>query len=481
MPLPVSCSVTATPTLPTKPMPGSYGLPLVGPLKDRLDYFWFQGPETFFKARTAAYKSTVFRTNIPPNFFGVNPRVVAVLDCSSFSTLFDNTLIDKSDVLIGPYCPSPDFTGGTRVGVYLDTTDPKHSRIKNFCFELLKRSSRVWVSEFLLNLDALLTTAEADIASSGSSSLLVPLQKCIFNFLCKSLVGADPKVSPEIADNGFIMLDKWLAFQILPTQKIGAIPQPFEELLLHSFPFPSFLVSSDYKKLYDFVDKEGREAVKLAEDEYGLTRSDAINNILFVLGFNAFGGFSVFLPTLITTVGRDKSGLRDRLRAEVRSVMADKTELDFKAVVEMELLRSTVYEVLRMNPPVPLQYGRARSDFLMNSHESSYKVEKGELLCGYQPLVMRDPVVFNDPDTFMPDRFTGVKGKELLQYLFWSNGPQTATPTADDKQCAAKDFVVFTACMLVAQILNKYDDFECDDGNLAFSKLKKKKTESVIV
>ncbi|BBG99975.1 allene oxide synthase [Prunus dulcis] len=61
--------------------PGAYGWPLLGPISDRLDYFWFQGPETFFKKRTEKYKSTVFRTNVPPSFplfLNVNPNVVVL-------------------------------------------------------------------------------------------------------------------------------------------------------------------------------------------------------------------------------------------------------------------------------------------------------------------------------------------------------------------------------------------------------------------
>ncbi|KAF3591002.1 hypothetical protein DY000_02026573 [Brassica cretica] len=118
--------------LPIRKMPGSYGLPLVGPLSDRLDYFWFQGPDKFFKSRSEKYKSTVFRTNIPPSFpflGNVNPNIVAVLDVKSFSYLFDMDLVDKRDVLIGDFRPSLDFYGGIRVGVYLDTTEPKHAKV----------------------------------------------------------------------------------------------------------------------------------------------------------------------------------------------------------------------------------------------------------------------------------------------------------------------------------------------------------------
>lgn len=128
--------------LPLRTMPGSYGWPLLGPLSDRLDYFWFQGPDKFFKTRVEKYKSTVFRTNIPPTFpffTSVNPNIVAVLDVKSFSHLFDMELVDKKDVLIGDFRPSLDFYGGVHVGVYLDTTDPKHDKVRLYVDLLVLR------------------------------------------------------------------------------------------------------------------------------------------------------------------------------------------------------------------------------------------------------------------------------------------------------------------------------------------------------
>ncbi|XP_039143843.1 linolenate hydroperoxide lyase, chloroplastic [Dioscorea cayenensis subsp. rotundata] len=465
---------TAT-SLPVKAIPGSYGPPVVGPLKDRLDYFWFQGTETFFRSRMATYKSSVFRTNMPPTFpffTQVDPRVIAVLDCSSFSALFDISLVDKRNVLIGDFMPSLKFTGGTRVGVYLDPTEPKHKLVKNFCFDILKRSSRVWISEFLRHSDLMLNNFEKEIDEKGSTSFFIPMQKCIFAFLCKGIAGADPSKSKEIEDTGFALLDSWLALQLLPTVKTGAIPQPLEELLLHSFPYPFFFVSGAYRKLYEFIEKEGQETIELAESEYNLGKEEAIHNILFVLGFNAYGGFSIFFNSLISTIGKDKNGLRPRLKSEVRRVLLNgKRSINFETVKEMELVRSTVYEVLRLNPPVPLQYGRARVDFELPSHDSLFQVSKGELLCGYQPLAMRDPMVFKNPEEFVPDRFA--KDKELLKYLFWSNGPETSEPTTGNKQCAAKDHVVWTSCMLVAQIFNRYDSFECDEAGSSIVKLEK--------
>lgn len=331
--------------------------------------------------------------------------------------------------------------------------------------EILKRSSKVWLTELLSNLDKFWLTVESDISKNDAASYIFPLQSCIFNFLSASLAGVNTSVSPEIAEKGWQILDTWLAIQIVPTTKIG-IPQPFEEILLHTWAYPSFIVAGGYKKLYDFINENAGEVIRLGEEEFGLTRDETIHNLLFVLGFNAYGGFSVFLPSLIGKIAGDDSGLQERLRSEVRKVCGSGSDLNFRTVNEMELVKSVVYETLRLNPPVPLQFARARKDFKISSHDAVFEVKKGELLCGYQPLVMRDAKVFEDPEEFKPDRYIGQTGSELLNYLFWSNGPQTGTPSESNKQCAAKDMVTLTACLIIADLFRRYDTVTGDGSSI---------------
>lgn len=197
----------------------------------------------------------------------------------------------------------------------------------------------------------------------------------------------------------------------------------------------------------------GKEVVKRGETEFGLSQEEVIHNLLFVLGFNAFGGFSVFLPTLISTIASDTTGLQDKIVKEVREKAG--STLTFDSVKNLPLVQSIVYETLRCNPPVPLQYARARKDFQLSSHDSVFDIKKGELLCGYQPQVMKDEKVFDEPETFQPDRF--LKNKELLNYLYWSNGPQTGSPSQYNKQCPGKDTVTLTACLFVAYVFQRYD------------------------
>ncbi|KAJ6345924.1 hypothetical protein OIU78_008562 [Salix suchowensis] len=116
-----------------KPIPGDYGLPFFGAIRDRLDYFYNQGKDEFFSARIQKYESTVFKTNMPPGpFIARNPKVIAVLDAISFPVLFDTSKVEKYNVLDGTFFPSVSFTGGHRACAYLDPYEPKHASLKSF-------------------------------------------------------------------------------------------------------------------------------------------------------------------------------------------------------------------------------------------------------------------------------------------------------------------------------------------------------------
>ncbi|KAI3769656.1 hypothetical protein L6452_00765 [Arctium lappa] len=479
-PPPVKPSITSQPSptsLPIRTIPGSYGLPLIGPLVDRLNYSWFQGADAFFRKRIEKNQSTVFRTNVPPSFpfFLVNPNVVAVLDCKSFAHLFDMEIIEKKNILVGDFMPSTKFTGDRRVCAYLDPSEPQHEQLKNFTIDTLKRSSTIWIPTLTSLLDTMWDNIESQLASSGPVNYIVPIQKFHFAFSSRCIAGADPQNSPDMAENGYIRMDRWLALQILPTAPINAF-QPLVEIFLHSFPYPYFLVSRDYNKLYEFIEKEGKDVIERGQTEFNLSKEDTIHNLLFTIGFNSFGGFSIFFLSLLATLGSDKTGVQEKLRKEVRE-KAGGSGLSFGAVKEMEFVQSFVYETLRLNPPVTLQYGRARKDFKLSSYDSVFEVKKGELLCGYQPLVMKDPNVFDDPETFVADRFTKEKGKELLNYLYWSNGPQTGETSASNKQCAAKDFVPLTASLFLAHLFLRYDSVTIE--GTSFSAVEKAKNQVV--
>ena len=77
---------------PLKIIPGNYGSPWFGAIKDRLDFFWFQGETKFWTSRKEKYNSTIFRVNVvpgPPGF--PTTKAIMLLDQKSFPILFDTT------------------------------------------------------------------------------------------------------------------------------------------------------------------------------------------------------------------------------------------------------------------------------------------------------------------------------------------------------------------------------------------------------
>lgn len=100
--------------------------------------------------------------------------------------------------------------------------------------------------------------------------------------------------------------------------------------------------------------------IQTCATEFKLTKKDALHNLLFVMGFNAFGGLSLLFLALLGRLGSDTTGLQQRLRAEAREKGG--ANLSFDSVKEMELIQGFVYESLRFQPTVPTQYGRAKKD-----------------------------------------------------------------------------------------------------------------------
>lgn len=467
--------------LPLKAIPGEYGGTL-GAIKDRLDFFWFQGLGEFFTSRMKKYQSTVFRVNMPPGPPGFpDPRVILLLDAKSYPVLFDVNKVLKKDVFTGTYHPSWDYTGGVRVLAYLDPSEERHTKLKTFVFEILKTNGRKFLPEFHKAISESFQVWESNLAKGEKASFTDENLQFAFNFQMRAIVGRDP-VAPgpaSLGRNGGAYAQKWVAPQIAPVTGLG-LPHLLEELTFHSFPLPFSLVKKEYDALYAYLSTYATEVVEIAT-KLGIDKHDAINNVLFFTCFNSFGGFGILLPQILRAIAQEGSSLQQELVREVRAaVNANGGSVTMKGLESMELVKSVVWESLRINPPVPYQYGIAKSDFVIESHKAAFQVKKGEMLAGFQPFATQDPVIFQDPQTFLPKRFVGPEAEKLLPYVIWSNGPETGEPTVGNKTCPGKDFVVAMSRAFVAELFLRYDEFTLapPDGDgiaakIAFSSLKK--------
>lgn len=450
--------------LPIRKIPGDYGLPVIGAWKDRQDYFYEQGRDEFFKSRIQKHQSTVFRTNMPPGpFITFRPNVVVLLDGKSFPTLFDTDKVEKKDLFTGTFMPSTDLTGGYRTLSYLDPSEPSHAKLKKLIFFMLSLRRDHVIPEFRSSYAAMFDGLERDLAGKGKASFGDANDAAAFDFLARSFYGASPNES-RLGSDGPKIVSKWVLFQLHPLLKLG-LPRPIEDGILHTFRLPPFLVKKDYQKLYDFIFDNSTAILDHAET-LGVSRDEACHNLLFATCFNTFGGMKIFFPNMLKWVGRAGAKVHSELAKEIRSAVAGGDgPVTMAAMERMPLMKSVVYEALRIEPPVPAQYGRAKRDFTVESHEAAFEVKEGEMLFGFQPFATKDPKIFERAEEFVPDRFVGEEGEELLKHVLWSNGPETERPTVNNKQCAGKDFVVLVSRLLLVELFRRYDSFDIEVGD----------------
>lgn len=459
-------SPTEPTKLPIRKVPGDYGVPIIGPLKDRLDYFYNQGRDEFFKSRSQKYQSSVFRANMPPGpFISSNPKVVVLLDGKSFPVLFDLSKVEKKDLFTGTYMPSTDLTGGYRILSYLDPSEPNHSKLKKLMFFLLQNRRDHIIPEFHSSFTELFESMEKELAANGKGKFNDANDQASFNFLARSLFGTNP-AETNLGVDAPQLINIWILFQLSPLLTLG-LPKFLEELTIHTFRLPPFLIKKNYQRLYDFFYSSSTVVLDEAE-KLGVSKDEACHNILFATCFNSFGGMKKFFPNMLQWIGRAGVKLHTQLAQEIRSVIkSNGGKVTMGAMEKMPLMKSAVYETLRIDPPVPLQYGKAKRDFLVESHDAAFEVKEGEMLFGFQPFATKDPKIFEKAEEFVADRFVGEEGEELLRYVLWSNGPETESPSVGNKQCAGKDFVVLASRLLLVELFLRYDSFEIEVGKSA--------------
>lgn len=460
----VTLSLSAQHTnLPVRKIPGDYGLPVIGPWKDRLDYFYNQGKNNYFKSRIEKYESTVFRTNMPPGpFISPNPNVIVLLDGKSFPVLFDVSKVEKKDIFTGTYMPSTELTGGYRVLSYLDPSEPNHEKLKELMFFLLSSRRDHVIPKFHEAFTELFQTLDKEMVEKGKADLNSGNDQASFNFLAKSLFGANP-IETNLGTDAPTMIGKWVLFQLHPVLTLG-LPKFLDDLILHTFRLPPVLVKKDYQRLYDFFYINSTALFTEAE-KLGISREEACHNLLFATCFNSFGGMKVFFPNMLKSIAKAGVEIHTLLANEIRSeVKSAGGKITMSAMEKMPLMKSSVYEALRIDPPVASQYGRAKQDLTVESHDAVFEVKKGEMLYGYQPFATKDPKIFDRPEEYIADRFVGEEGQKLLKHVLWSNGPETENPTTENKQCAGKDFVVLVSRLFVTEFFLRYDTLNVDVG-----------------
>ncbi|KAH0719834.1 hypothetical protein KY290_004758 [Solanum tuberosum] len=104
-------------------------------------------------------------------------------------------------------------------------------------------------------------------------------------------------------------------------------------------------------------------------EKLGVKRDEACHNFVFLAGFNSYGGLKVFYPSLIKWIGTSGPNLHNQLVKEIRTAVKEAGGITISAIEKMPLVKSVVYETLRMDPPVAFQCAKARKNIIVSNHD----------------------------------------------------------------------------------------------------------------
>ncbi|KAL3694050.1 hypothetical protein R1sor_007701 [Riccia sorocarpa] len=406
-----AASSTTMDGLPIMEIPGSYGLPLLGPLRDKLAFYWTEGVPDFFDNRLKKYKSSVFRMNmiffllqgvregcrmnmIPGPPYWKSCPVIMCVDQKSYRTLFDTEAVDKTDILIGTFLASWKYSGGYRTTPYLDSSEERHTKLKALFIEVCKRSKPRIFPEFHRLMSEVFVKWESGLKQKGEVDFSDDLTLAALRFNFKAFYNADPAdptVEANLGKEASKVVKPWLIPLVLPLlvfkddipTLLKPILAPVVELLTHTFPVPYGLIKPQHEKIVAYFRANAKEVLDVAETKFGLDREDALHNLLFSSCFNSWGGIQFLFPDIVKRVSSTSPEYQKELSAEVRKAVRENGGITPEALSSMPLVQSVVYEILRLDPPVPYQFGIARKDLILESHDAAFRVKKGEMLAGY--------------------------------------------------------------------------------------------------
>ena len=400
-----------------RPLPGSYGPPVIGRLSGILEFFVFGGWMSFFERRRKKFGS-VFRTNL------FQPTI-ALLDGQAIEPLFaDRDLVQ--DYGFSWARPPLPLVGGVRPSIF--NAGPDHDRWKALYLDLIRlRASSL--DKILQQKILERTDRWSRLGHFGWRDEVEDFTAdFIFSWLLQMQV--DPAEIRLVYNNLFLHFATWLT-RWLPWSTYSRSLRAYDRLVQQVQSAPSFT-----------------DILGLAT-QHGLDDRDQIaKQILFLCGMNSFLGTQSMIKSLVGELSRQPD-LADRLRDEL-----DTAGVTFPAglseIERLPLLDGTLREVLRLHPPVTFIFGRATKRRVIESQSGPFEIAPGELLMGVIPFVHLDPAYFAAPHQFDPERhMTPGAG----QWLIWPRGQHDATVSPSDRTCPGKDVAMLIGKAVCASLV----------------------------
>ncbi|RLN03633.1 indole-2-monooxygenase-like [Panicum miliaceum] len=189
------------------------------------------------------------------------------------------------------------------------------------------------------------------------------------------------------------------------------------------------------------------------QQEYGITR-DHIKAILIDMFGAGTDTSSLVLELAITELMRNPR-LMTKLQGEVRRHTPEGQEtVEEENLASMAYLRAVVKETLRLHPPVPLLLPHlSMADCVVDG----YTIPSGTRVIVNAWAISRDPVSWEEPEEFMPERFMDDDGGSAAGIDFKGNDFEFVPFGAGRRICPGLNFGVATVEMMLANLVYCFD------------------------
>jgi cytochrome P450 len=182
-------------------------------------------------------------------------------------------------------------------------------------------------------------------------------------------------------------------------------------------------------------------------------REALADQLLFLTGMNNFLGLQGMSKALVGELARNPD-LAEDLRQEILEAEKGGTSpLDLARIASLKKMDRFLKEVMRLHPPVFFIYGRAADQFVLDSGSGPFVIDKDTHMMAVIPVAQTDPLIFDDPERFDPERFLD---KDLERYLIWPHGGHNDDVSATTHICPGKDVAMLYGKMLCHKLVGSY-------------------------
>ncbi|KAL0356323.1 UNVERIFIED_CONTAM: cytochrome [Sesamum radiatum] len=181
---------------------------------------------------------------------------------------------------------------------------------------------------------------------------------------------------------------------------------------------------------------------------------DSIKAIILDVFVGGTDTTSTALEWAMTELLRHPSVMK-KLQTEVRDIVKDKQDITDNDLEKMHYLKAVIKETLRFHTPLPLLVARvAKKDVKI----MGYDISAGTMVITNAWAISRDPVSWDEPEKFEPDRFLNssidFKGQDFEFIPFG----------AGRRGCPGISFAMATKELVLANLVQKFDWKLPDDG-----------------